>query len=129
MACSLPPRGFREVFLYMGCNLHQQCQIISKLMSKLKLHGKHCELSYIQLYCMHGFMTNICIFHYCTRPIRYFLFYKSNYWQIRAVNQQRHTNLQLIQNLQCQTYVFFCLCVVRKATAHFGIKVLNIRHQ
>ena len=44
------------------------------------------------------------------------------------VNQLRHTNWKMAQNLQYQTYVFFCPCVVRNSNAHVDTKVLNMSH-
>ena len=99
-------------------------------MDKLKWYGKHFELSHLQLWCMHGFLVNIYIFHQCTLLITYLIFYKSNNWLIRMVNQLGHTKWPLIWNLQYQTYVFhFFLCDVQKATAHVDKKSLNMYHQ
>ena len=99
-------------------------------MDKNKLHGKHCELSKIQLWCLHGFLTNIYIYislmytpDYIFRvlPIKHML----NQDGEPTMSHKLSTVTKPVSKLS----VLFCPCVVQKATKHVDTKALNMHHQ
>ena len=98
-------------------------------MAKLNLHGEHCELSHIQLWCTHGFLTNI---HFSLTYTTYHIFHVLPIKHL--VNQDSEPTMP--QKLATgkkrsvsNQHVLFCPCVVQKATAHVDTKAINMRHQ
>ena len=98
-------------------------------MAKLKWYGKYCELLKIQLWCMHGFLTNI---YFCNNIHNWsYILCSANQ---KLGKSGRWTNYATPTGNAHKTFSFepiflFCPCVVLNATAYVDTKALYMRHQ